>query len=87
MSDAPEIETLRSPVDDDAVRFAREQIGTAQMSAWADEVSAYTMGGFGPVGPRSGNMLTLRGEVPWLTPAHRIAVLEAAIFTIKMRGA
>lgn len=79
-ADVDAILNYRQPTDDDAVAQARAQISDEQMAAWAEEVACYAIGGLGPlVKWRNGNMLTLDGKVPYLSAAHRIAILQAAV--------
>jgi hypothetical protein len=86
-ADAYAILNYRQPTDAAAVEKAQGDIKPEQMRAWAEEVSCYTIGGLGPSPVyMKGNMLTLDGKVPFLSAAHRIAILQAAIDFTKALG-
>lgn len=76
-ADVAAIRNLRHPVEDAAVERARQSISNEQLRAWAEDVIFHTVG----------SLRTLDGKVPYLSPAHRVAILEAAIYLTKVTEA
>ena len=66
-TDVAAIVNHRQPVDDQSVADAAHELGDEQITRWAEEMVCKTF-----------ELRTTDNKVPWLSAAHRVAILLAA---------